>query len=102
MVQIERGRLADPLADILPPELDVCFLGAVDLSVDLNVPGSLDAAEVRARSEEVAAAARAAGLAFGAQAGAGGAVDLDARYVTLGTDVSALLGGLQAARPAAR
>lgn len=98
VVQVERGATADPLDQIVDPRLDVCFIGAVDLSVELGVPGVVDAPEVSARSDEIAAAARVAGVALGQHTGAGGFHD-DARYVTLGTDATAMLRGLRELRP---
>jgi 4-hydroxy-2-oxoheptanedioate aldolase len=97
VVQVERGATHDPLEEILDPRLDVCFIGAVDLSVDLGVPGAVDSRAVRDRSDEIAAAAEAAGIALGQHAGASGFRD-DTRYVTVGTDVAAMLHGLRELR----
>lgn len=92
--QVETATTDDPLADVVAP-LDVAFLGTTDLTVDLGVPGQLDADVVRARVAEVAAAADAAGVALGAFAGgpaeAAAVVAAGARFVVVGSDL-ALLG----------
>ena len=62
VAQIETAETDDPLDEILAERPDVVFLGMTDLSVDLG----LDPARVRARVEEVAAAAERAGLPLGA------------------------------------
>jgi 4-hydroxy-2-oxoheptanedioate aldolase len=62
VAQIETAETEDSLDDILAERPDVVFLGMTDLSVDVG----LDAARVRARVEEVAAAAERAGLPLGA------------------------------------
>jgi 4-hydroxy-2-oxoheptanedioate aldolase len=62
VAQIETAETDDPLEAILAERPDVVFLGTTDLSVDVG----LDAERVRARVEEVAAAAERAGLPLGA------------------------------------
>jgi 2-keto-3-deoxy-L-rhamnonate aldolase RhmA len=62
VAQIETAETDDPLDAILAERPDVAFLGMTDLTVDLG----LDAARVRARVEEVAAAAQRAGVPLGA------------------------------------
>jgi 4-hydroxy-2-oxoheptanedioate aldolase len=62
VAQIETAATEDPLAEIAAAGPDVLFLGMTDLSVDLG----LDGARARARVEEVAGAAAAAGIPLGA------------------------------------
>ncbi len=62
VAQIETAETDDPLDDILGAGADVAFLGTTDLSVDLG----LDDDKVRARVDEVAAAAERAGVPLGA------------------------------------
>jgi 4-hydroxy-2-oxoheptanedioate aldolase len=79
--------------------LDVCFVGTTDLSVDLGVRG--DAGTVRSAVADIAAAAHAAGTAFGGFApslGAAAGVGLDAAdYLVVGSDIQILAAGLRAA-----
>jgi 4-hydroxy-2-oxoheptanedioate aldolase len=62
VAQIETAETDDSLDEILAERPDVVFLGMTDLSVDLG----LDAERIRARVEEVAAAAERAGIPLGA------------------------------------
>jgi 4-hydroxy-2-oxoheptanedioate aldolase len=62
VAQVETAHTDDPLEAILAEAPDVVFLGLTDLTVDLG----LDGARVRARVEEVAAAAEQAGVPLGA------------------------------------
>ena len=62
VAQIETADTDDPLEELMAAEPDVAFIGTTDLAVDLG----LDAARVRARVEEIADAAAAAGVALGA------------------------------------
>jgi 4-hydroxy-2-oxoheptanedioate aldolase len=62
VAQIETAETDDPLDELMAAGPDVAFIGTTDLSVDLG----LDAARVRARVEEIAQAAAAAGVALGA------------------------------------
>jgi 4-hydroxy-2-oxoheptanedioate aldolase len=62
VAQIETAQTDDPLDAILAERPDVAFLGMTDLTVDLG----LDGARVRARVEEVAAAAQRADVPLGA------------------------------------
>lgn len=62
VAQIETAETDDPLDAILAERPDVVFLGMTDLSVDLGLDGD----RVRARVEEVAAAAERAGVPLGA------------------------------------
>lgn len=94
--QIETARTVDPLAELLSG-LDVAFIGTTDLSVDLGVPGQLDDARVRARVDEIAKAAAAAGVAFGGWVGsvealAGLRVHAP-RYIVVASDLQLLRAG---------
>jgi 4-hydroxy-2-oxoheptanedioate aldolase len=62
VAQIETADTDDPLEDLMAAGPDVAFIGTTDLAVDLG----LDHARVRARVEEIASAAQAAGVALGA------------------------------------
>jgi 4-hydroxy-2-oxoheptanedioate aldolase len=62
VAQIETADTDDPLDELMAAGPDVAFIGTTDLSVDLG----LDASRVRARVEEIAEAAAAAGVALGA------------------------------------
>jgi len=62
VAQIETAQTDDPLPDLMAAGPDVVFIGTTDLSVDLG----LDSSRVRARVEEVAEAAVAAGVPLGA------------------------------------
>jgi 4-hydroxy-2-oxoheptanedioate aldolase len=62
VAQIETAHTDDPLDEVLAAGADVALLGLTDLSVDLG----LDHSRVRARVDEVAAAAERAGVALGA------------------------------------
>lgn len=62
VAQIETAETDDPLDEILAAGPDVAFVGVADLTVDLG----LDAGRVRTRIEEIAAAARRAGVVLGA------------------------------------
>jgi 2-keto-3-deoxy-L-rhamnonate aldolase RhmA len=62
VAQIETAATDDPLEEILAERPDAVFIGTTDLSVDLG----LDPERVRARVEEVAAAAERAGIPLGA------------------------------------
>ena len=103
--QIETARTDDGL-DVLAHGLDGLFIGTTDLSVDLGKPGMFEDPAVRARVEEIARAAKSAGIALGAwipnveALAALGPVSL--RYVLIGSDVQLLRAGLTSALAAAR
>jgi 4-hydroxy-2-oxoheptanedioate aldolase len=96
--QIETATTADPLTDLVAG-LDVAFIGSTDLSVDLGRPGQLGDERVRARVEEITAAADAAGVALGAWVGSVEALAgllggrSAPRYVLVGSDVQLLRAG---------
>ena len=62
VAQIETAQTDDPLDAIMAAAPDVAFAGTTDLAVDMG----LDDARVRARVDEIASAALAAGVPFGA------------------------------------
>lgn len=95
VAQIECAETDDPLEAILAAGIDVCFVGVVDLSVDLGVPGDLTSPALAGRLSEIAAAAGAAGVAFGHHVAGGLAPHAGARWLTAGTDVSVLATGLE-------
>lgn len=82
VAQIETATTDDPLDEILAAGPDVVFIGVTDLSVDLR----LDEKRVRARIDEIAAAAEGAGIPLGAF----GLVDERVRYDAVTTDLSLL------------
>jgi 4-hydroxy-2-oxoheptanedioate aldolase len=61
VAQIETRETGDPLEEILAAGADVAFAGVTDLLLEYD----LDAERVRARVDEVAAAATSAGIVFG-------------------------------------
>jgi 2-keto-3-deoxy-L-rhamnonate aldolase RhmA len=95
VIQIECAETVDPLEELFAHEIDVCFVGVVDLSVSVGTPGRTDSDAVQARIADVAAAAGASGRAFGHHLAGGVVPSPEARYLTAGTDVTALAGGLE-------
>ena len=97
--QIETAS-TEPLEKVLPG-LDVCFVGTTDLSVDLGMPADADV--LRSAVADIAAAARAAGVAFGGWAPSLAAADGlglgAADYLVVGSDLQILAAGLRAAAP---
>lgn len=101
VVQIE-AETDDPLDELLTTGVDVCFAGPMDLSASLGLPGRTDDPLVLERIAAIAAEAAEAGVAFGRHlAGADGPAAA-ARYLTVGTDLTALLGGLRTLARSAR
>jgi 4-hydroxy-2-oxoheptanedioate aldolase len=80
--QIETATTEDPLDEIAAAGADVLFVGPTDLAVDV----ALDEARVRARIDEVAAAAEAAGIPLGAF----GLDDPRVRYDAVSADLTLL------------
>jgi 2-keto-3-deoxy-L-rhamnonate aldolase RhmA len=92
MAQFESGAIDD--LDAAMQALDIAFIGMVDLTIDLGVPGEPGHPAVRARVAEIEAAARRAGVPLGAVASS-----MDAarrmladgyRLIALGSDVGFL------------
>ncbi len=100
--QVETATTDDPLA-VLAGSLDAVFLGTTDLAVDLGVAGDPDDPALSARIDEIAAAARVAGVVLGGWAASPEAAralaDRGATYVVIGSDLQALQGGLARLRP---
>jgi len=93
--QLESKSIEEPISGILS-ELDVAFIGSLDLTVDMGVPGKLDDPVVQQRIREIEAAAGKNKTALGiyadspmraAQAAAAGY-----RYIALSSDLGALSG----------
>ena len=93
--QLESKNIEESLSRILR-ELDVAFIGTLDLTVDMGVPGKLDDPGVQQRLREIEAAARKNNKPLGiyadsptraAQAAAAGY-----RYIALSSDLGALSG----------
>ena len=80
--QIETAETEDSLAEIATAGADVLFVGSTDLAVDVG----LDDERVAVRIDEVAAAADAAGIPFGAF----GVSDPRVRYGVVSTDLNLL------------
>jgi 4-hydroxy-2-oxoheptanedioate aldolase len=81
VAQIETATTDDPLDEILAAGADVAFVGVTDLTVDYG----FDAEQVRARVDEIATAAGAAGVTLG-----GSTNDERFRYVVDSADVAVL------------
>jgi 4-hydroxy-2-oxoheptanedioate aldolase len=86
VAQIETAATDDPLDEILAAGPDVAFIGTTDLAVDLG----LDDTRVRARVDEIAAAAAAARVPLGAF----GLADDRFTYQIPASDLSLLRGAL--------
>jgi 4-hydroxy-2-oxoheptanedioate aldolase len=84
--QIETATTDDPLDEIAAAGADVLFVGPTDLAVDVG----LDERRVRARIDEVAAAADAAGIPLGAFA----LDDPRVRYDAVSADLTLLSKGM--------
>jgi len=103
VVQIETARTDDPLTKVISG-VDVAFAGLTDLSVDLGVPGNLDAPAVLARIDELASARAALeepdrpilGGWIPTFAAAGPLEQRGATYLTAGSDLAILGAALQA------
>lgn len=98
--QIETAGTEDPLEKILAG-IDVAFIGALDLSLDLGTPGDLTSETFRARVTDIAHAAQSADVALGGWAAgppqARTLIDAGATYVLVGTDISLYIAGSSAA-----
>jgi 4-hydroxy-2-oxoheptanedioate aldolase len=84
VAQIETASTDDPLEEIAAAGPDVLFVGPLDLTVDLG----LDRDRVRARRDEIAAAATAAGIPLGGVA----IDDHPLQYDVVGSDLALLRG----------
>lgn len=86
VAQIETLETDDPLDEIAAAGADVLFVGATDLSVDAG----LDDGRLRARVDEIAAAAERARIPLGAF----GLDEPRVRYLAVTTDLSLLAGAI--------
>jgi 4-hydroxy-2-oxoheptanedioate aldolase len=86
VAQIETAETDDPLDEVVAAGPDVVFAGTTDLAVDMG----LDDARVRARVDEIAKAAAAAAIPFGAF----GLDDERVIYQVLASDLSLLRSAL--------
>ncbi|HEX8100944.1 MAG TPA: aldolase/citrate lyase family protein [Actinomycetota bacterium] len=96
--QIESAETADPLDAILEAGLDVAFIGAVDLLVDLG----LDKEALAARIDEIRKAAAAVGVSLGAYAASPSEIPEGVRYVALSSDLAVLQAGAKSSVAEAR
>jgi 2-keto-3-deoxy-L-rhamnonate aldolase RhmA len=91
--QLENKVLETPLEDLIA-DLDVAFIGPVDLAVDLGYAGQPEAPAVRALVEMIEGAARAVNVPLGGfAASVEEAQDLlirGCRYIAMGGDISLL------------
>ncbi|MEU4228117.1 aldolase/citrate lyase family protein [Nonomuraea sp. NPDC026600] len=91
--QLESARYDDPLDDIMS-SLDIAFIGTMDLSVDLGVPGQVGAPAVRTKIGEIEAAARRTDTPLGifatTAAEAERAVATGYRYIAVASDLALL------------
>jgi len=66
VVMIEEAEALDNLSDILTvPELDVLFIGRLDLSLSLGIPGQIDNPRIQHAVEKVIKEGKSAGKAVG-------------------------------------
>jgi 2-dehydro-3-deoxyglucarate aldolase/4-hydroxy-2-oxoheptanedioate aldolase len=91
VVQIESVSALESVEAIAQlPGVDVIFVGPLDLSHALRVPGRLEASEFRSALARVVAAARAAGISAGILARSNGAaqayVDQGFTFLAVGSD----------------
>ncbi|HEX2088357.1 MAG TPA: aldolase/citrate lyase family protein [Actinomycetota bacterium] len=96
--QIEAAETDDPLDAILEAGLDVAFIGAVDLLVELG----LDKDALSARIDEIQKAAVSAGVTLGAYAASPTDIRDGMRYVALSSDLALLQSAAKSALAEAR
>ncbi|WP_367652309.1 HpcH/HpaI aldolase family protein [Paenarthrobacter ureafaciens] len=88
--QLESVELRDDPAAIVP-NLDVAFIGTLDLSVSAGTPGSVSRGRAAETITQVEAAAKQSGTTLGIFAGevaeALGAVERGYRYIVVGSDL---------------
>jgi len=91
--QLESKELEQPLAEFLR-ELDIAFIGTLDLTVDMGKAGKLDDPQVQQRLHEIEAAAAAANVPLGiyadSPARAAQAAAAGYRFIALSSDLNAL------------
>lgn len=100
--QVETARTDDPL-EMLAPSVDVVFVGTTDLAVDMGAAADPAAPALVARIEEIAAAARRAGVTLGGWSpgpeAAAALAGQGATYLVVGSDLQALQRGLSGLAP---
>lgn len=91
--QIETDQLETPLEQLMNG-LDVAFVGTLDLTVDMGVPGQAEHPSVQARLRQIERAANGGGVHLGiyadTPAAAARALAAGYRYVALSSDLSIL------------
>jgi 4-hydroxy-2-oxoheptanedioate aldolase len=91
--QLESRELQQPLATLIQG-LDVAFVGSLDLTVDMGVPGKLDDPAVQQRLREIERAAATANVHLGiyadSPARAAQAAAAGYRMIALSSDLGAL------------
>lgn len=96
--QLESKELERPL-DILIKNLDIVFIGSLDLTVDMGVPGRLDDPAVQQRLREIEKAAAMAQIHLGIYADtptrAAEAAAAGYRMIALSSDLGALAGSVK-------
>lgn len=93
--QLESSELELPLTALIG-ELDAAFIGTLDLTVDMGVPGKFDDPGVQQRMREIETAARAVNVPLGiytdSAARAAQAAVAGYRLIAIGSDLGALSG----------
>jgi 2-keto-3-deoxy-L-rhamnonate aldolase RhmA len=93
IAQFERADFDDSLETIMPP-LDVAFIGVLDLSVSLGVPGKTDSPVVKEHIDRIVTAAHATDTTIGVfaatAADAEAAITAGFRYIAVGSDLALL------------
>ncbi len=96
--QFESRQLEDPISGIMS-ELDVAFVGTLDLTLDMGVPGKTDDPAVQRRLREIEKAAAIAKVPLGIYADtparAARAAEAGYRLIALSSDLGALSGALK-------
>ncbi len=96
--QLESKQLQHPISGIIS-ELDVVFIGTLDLTLDMGVPGKTDDPDVQQRLREIEKAAATAKVPLGIYADtparAAQAADAGYRLIALSSDLGALSGALK-------
>ena len=96
--QLESKELERPLTTLIK-ELDIAFIGSLDLTVDMGAPGKLDDPAVQQRVHEIEEAAAAANIHLGiyadSPARAAQAAAAGYRMIALSSDLGALAGSVK-------
>ena len=96
--QLESKELERPLSALIK-ELDIAFIGSLDLTVDMGAPGKLDDPAVQQRVHEIEEAAASANVHLGiyadSPARAAQAAAAGYRMIALSSDLGALAGSVK-------